>query len=236
MSASRSTPRRPGGSRPGGWIIILPPLGGIASIRIEILPELLGSPRGERDRRAIAHGVNPEKTCRILRGRLADADTVANPALFAEECVALGKWQEAWEQYDEIVRRPNGNEPVFHLAHAEADLELGRFAESLAGLDALRVREPDYDSPRGHMLYARTLAAFGRTDEARDAFEAISQHDHSFEARARLAASRGNGAASPRTSCAGPERSPDQRFAVVTGEAMPLSATQARPSWPSRFT
>ncbi len=101
---------------------------------------------------------------------------------------ALGKWREAWEQYDEIVRRPNGGEPVFHLAKAEADLELGRPAEALAGLDALTVREPDYDSPRGHMLYARALAAVGRTDEALDAFETIARHDHAYEARARLAA------------------------------------------------
>jgi hypothetical protein len=32
--------------------------------------------------------------------RLIDADTVANRARLAEECAVLGKWQEAWEQYD----------------------------------------------------------------------------------------------------------------------------------------
>ncbi|MCF4128948.1 tetratricopeptide repeat protein [Methylobacterium sp. SyP6R] len=173
---------------PWGWIIVLlPPLGGIAYILVELLPNLLGSPRGERTRRAIAHSVNPERIYRALRDQLAEADTVANRARFAEECAALGKWQEAWEQYDEIVQRPNGGEPVFHLARAEADLALGRPAEALAGLDALKVREPDYDSPRGPMLHARALAAVGRTEEAIDAFETISRHDHAYEARARLA-------------------------------------------------
>ncbi|WP_053078619.1 BTAD domain-containing putative transcriptional regulator [Methylobacterium tarhaniae] len=132
--------------------------------------------------------MNPEKTYRILRDRLADADTVANRARFAEECAALSKWQEAWEQYDEIVRRPSGDEPVFHLGRAEAGLELGRSADALAELEALKVREPDHDSPRGRMLHARALAATGRIDEALDAFETISQRDHSYEARARLAA------------------------------------------------
>lgn len=159
---------------PWGWIIIfLPPLGGIAYILVEVLPELLGTPRAKKAQRALAHGVNPEKAYRLLRDRLSDADTVANRATLAEECAALGKWQEAWEQYDEIVRRPNGGEPVFHLAKAEADLELGRPADALAGLDALTMREPDYDSPRGHMLHARALAALGRTAEALDAFESI---------------------------------------------------------------
>lgn len=174
---------------PWGWIIIfLPPLGGIAYLLVAILPDLLGSPRGERTRRAITLSVNPEKTYRALRDQIAEADTVANRARFAEECAALDKWQEAWEQYDEIVRRPNGGEPVFHLGRAEAELELGRAAEALAGLDALRVREPDYDSPRAHMLHARALAAVGRTNEALDAFERIAQHDHAYEARARMAA------------------------------------------------
>ena len=108
---------------PWGWIIImLPPLGGVAYLLVEVLPELLGSPRGQRTQRAIAQRVNPEKTYRVLRDRLIDADTVANRARLAEECAVLGKWQEAWEQYDEIVRRPNGDEPVFHLGLAEADL------------------------------------------------------------------------------------------------------------------
>ncbi|MGE7418982.1 tetratricopeptide repeat protein [Methylobacterium tarhaniae] len=174
---------------PWGWIIILlPPLGGIAYLLVEVLPDLLGSPRGQSAQRAIARSVNPEKTYRILRDRLVDADTVANRARFAEECAALGKWQEAWEQYDEIVRRPNGDEPVFRLGRAEANLELGRPADALAELEALTAREPDHDSPRGRMLHARALAATGRTDEALDAFETISQRDHSYEARARLAA------------------------------------------------
>ncbi|MFH6782057.1 MULTISPECIES: BTAD domain-containing putative transcriptional regulator [Methylobacterium] len=174
---------------PWGWIILfLPPLGGIAYILVEVLPELLGSPRGQKAKRAIAQSVNPEKTYRLLRDALTDADTVANRARFAEECAALGKWQEAWEQYDEIVRRPNGDEPVFHLAKAEAELELGRPADALTGLDSLAVREPGYDSPRRQMVYARSLAATGRTAEALDAFEVISQHHDSYEARARLAA------------------------------------------------
>ena len=178
------------------------------------------------------------KAYSALRDHLAEADTVANRARFAEECAALGKWQEAlwqeaWAQYDEIVRRPNGGEPVFHLARAKAELELGRAAEALAGLDALRVRGPDYDSPRAHMLHARVLAAVGRTDEAVDAFETIARHDSRLRGArpdggragrygapgrrtahragdpgllAPRASSRWSGGTSPSTCCAGPER------------------------------
>ncbi|WP_288582495.1 tetratricopeptide repeat protein [uncultured Methylobacterium sp.] len=174
---------------PWGWIVIfLPPLGGIAYLLVEVLPELLGSPRGRKAQRAIALGVNPEKTYRLLRDQVLDADTVANRARFAEECAALGKWQEAREQYDEIVRRPNGDEPVFRIALAEADLELGRPADALATLDDLAAREPDHASARADLLRARALAGTGRTAEACDAFETISRHHYSYEARARLAA------------------------------------------------
>lgn len=79
-----------------GWIIIfLPLLRGLAYILVELVPELLGSPRAQKTQRTLAHSLNPEKTYRRLRDRLADADTVANRAEFAEECAALGKWQEA---------------------------------------------------------------------------------------------------------------------------------------------
>jgi hypothetical protein len=98
--------------------------------------------------RAVARSVNPEKTESLVRDRLPDAHTVANRARLAEECAALGKWQEAWEQYDETVRWPNGDESVFHLGKAEADLEPGRPAEALAGLNALKAREPDTESAR----------------------------------------------------------------------------------------
>ncbi|KMO22346.1 hypothetical protein [Methylobacterium platani] len=180
---------RTGRFSPWGWIIILlPPIGGLAYLVVEVLPNLLGSPRARSAGRGIARQLDPSRTCRMLRERVADADTVANRAALAEECAALGRWQEAWDQYDEIVRRPNGGEPVFHLGLAEAALELGRPAEALAGLEALRVREGDYHGPRGAMLHARVLAALGRTDEACDAFETIALHDHGYEAGARRAA------------------------------------------------
>ncbi|BCM83665.1 tetratricopeptide repeat protein [Methylobacterium indicum] len=180
---------RTGRFSPWGWIVIfLPPLGGIAYLLIEVLPELLGSPRARVAGRRIARQVNPEKTYRALRQQLLDVDTVANRAALAEECAVLGRWQEAREQYDEILRRPNGDEPLFHLGRAEADLELGRPTEALAVLEALQQREPDYGSARAELLRARALAAVGRTAEACDAFETISRHHDSYEARARLAA------------------------------------------------
>jgi len=174
---------------PWGWIILLlPPFGGIAYAVVEVLPGFFRSARGRTAQREVARRVNPEKDYRVLRDRLDDADTVANRASFAEECAALGKWQETWEQYDSIVRRPNGNEPTFHLGLAEANLMLRRPSDTLAILDALKAREPDYESARGHMLYARALAEAGQTEEALDAFETISQYAHSYEARARYAA------------------------------------------------
>ncbi|WP_053080420.1 hypothetical protein [Methylobacterium variabile] len=208
---------------PWGWIIVmLPPLGGVAYVLVELLPELLGPPRGQKTQREVARRANPEKTYRILRDRLPDADTVAKRVRLAEECTA----QVAGGLRAVRTRSfagSNGDEPTFHVGRAKADLELGRAADALAGVDALKRREPDYESARGNMLYARALAGIGRTDEAR--------------ARARAQASRRVGPRGRERAAPDLTRRPRlQRFAVVIGEATPFSDTQASPSWPSRLT
>ena len=78
---------------PAGTILMmLPGIGGLAYVLIELLPEWLRGPDGQRAARQVANKLNPEKLYRDLTDQLAITDTVANRSGLAQECLALGKF------------------------------------------------------------------------------------------------------------------------------------------------
>jgi len=66
-------------------------------------------------------------------------------------------------------------------------LALGDTAEVLATLDRLREVNPDYTSPEGHLLYARSLEMEGCTAEALYEYAALTAYYPGQEARCRYA-------------------------------------------------
>lgn len=80
---------------------------------------------------------------------------------------------------------PQGDDPAYALAKAQAQFGRKQPAEALATLDALRERWPDFESAEGHLLYARSLAELGRLDEALEEYQAVSQYFPGAEARVR---------------------------------------------------
>lgn len=171
---------------PWGWIILmLPGIGSFAYILFELLPEWMGSRQGQQAQRRVTTALDPERRYRALTDELAIADTIANRNALAEECLALGKYWAAAEHYEEILKRPLGDEPVYLLGRARAEFGLGRAGDAVATLDALRERWPDYQSSEGHLLYAKALEADGRLPEAAEEFKALSDYYPGAEPRAR---------------------------------------------------
>lgn len=171
---------------PWGYIILLlPGLGALAYVLVELVPEWLGTYQGQKARKRFVSAVNPERQYRILADQLAITDTIANREAIAAECLALGKFDEARQHYEEILARPLGEEPIYMLGRARAEFGLGRFADVVATLDELRHRWPDYQSADGHLFYARALEEAGRTDEAIEEYKALAAYFPGAEARVR---------------------------------------------------
>jgi hypothetical protein len=171
---------------PWGYVILfLPAFGALGYILVELLPEWLGSPRAQNARRQVVHSLDPERRYRKLADELEVLDTISNRSALAQECLALGKFEEAKRHYDHILSLPLGEDPIFALGKARAEFGLGNPQEAVATLDELRARWPNYQSAEGHLLYARALEASGRSQQALSEYEAVSQYYPGAEARVR---------------------------------------------------
>lgn len=172
--------------QPWAFIILMIPLiGAIAYIVVELIPEWLRGPDAQQVRRRVANKLDPEKQYRELRDRLEATDTITNRAALAAECLALGRFDEAERHYDHILKLPMGDDPAYALGKAKAEFGLNHLAEAIATLDDLQGRWPEFQSAEGHLLYARALADVGRTDEALQEFHAVAAYFPGAEARAR---------------------------------------------------
>jgi len=172
--------------RPWAFIILMVPLvGGLAYIVVELIPEWLSSPGAQQARKRFANKLDPEKLYRESSDRLADADTIANRTALAAECQNVGRFEEAEHHYDHVLKLPMGDEPVYALGKAQAQFARGRPADTIATLDELQKRWPDYQSTEGHLLYARALTEAGRVDEALEEYSALIAYSPTAEARVR---------------------------------------------------
>jgi hypothetical protein len=173
---------------PWGFIILfLPGIGALAYVVVELLPEWFGSHKVRRARQQFAGAINPTGRYRQLHEELEVVDTIANRSALAQECLALGKYDEALGQYDAILAKPLGEEPGFMLGKARAEYGLGNADAALSTLDELKRRWPDYQSADGHLLYAMALEKAGRNDEALASYAAVGQYFPGAEPRVRQA-------------------------------------------------
>jgi len=179
---------RSGRFMPWGFIILfLPGIGALAYVLVELAPAWFRSRGVSRARGQIAGALDPTRRYRQLRDELDIVDTVANRAALGEECLTLGKFDEALGQYEAILAKPIGEEPGFMVGKARAEFGLENAAAAIATLDALKAKWPDYQSADAHLLYAVALEKAGRADEALASYEDVARYYPGAEPRVRQA-------------------------------------------------
>jgi hypothetical protein len=177
---------RTGRLQPWAYIILMVPVAGaVAYVVIELLPEIFGGRTAQQARRNVARRIDPEKTYRGLVDQLASADTIANRAALATECLEIGRFDEAVQHYEHILALPLGHEPKFAHAKAKAQFGAKRPLDTIATLDDLQKQWPEFESAEAHLLYARALAEAGRSEEALGEYEALLGYAPSAEASVR---------------------------------------------------
>jgi hypothetical protein len=177
---------RTGRLRPWAFIILLVPMmGALAYIVVELVPEWLGSHDVQQARKRVANKLDPEKHYRELSDHVVVTDTIANRAALAAECVNIGRFEEAERHYDHILSLPMGHDPIYAFGKARAQFARKRSNEALATLDELQRTWPDYNSAEAHLLYARALEGAGRTDEALAEYHALLDYAPGAEVKVR---------------------------------------------------
>ncbi|HMK88198.1 MAG TPA: tetratricopeptide repeat protein [Methylocystis sp.] len=173
---------------PWFWVILmLPGIGALAYVVMELAPEFMGSRQARVAQSQLSRAVDPTRRYRELKDNLAITDTIMNRVDLARECLDLEKYEEALTILSGVVAHPQGDEPTFFVDKARAEFGLAKYAEALATLDELKRHWPDYQSNDGHLLYARVLEELRRDEEAEREYRALAPSYPGVEPRVRLA-------------------------------------------------
>lgn len=157
-------------------VLFLPMIGALAYVVMELLPDWRHSRSGQRAIAGVGRALDPDRRLRELQDHFEASDTLGNRVDLARETAATGRFDEAIALWDGVLVHPLGHEAKFHQDRAEALLGAGRPGEAIQALERLRREWPDHQSQEGHLLYARALAAAGRTGEAEVEYRALTDY------------------------------------------------------------
>src|ERR1700722_3338713 len=147
---------------PWGYVILfLPGFGALAYVLVELLPGWFGSVQGQHARKRVVSRLDPGKRYRLLTDQLEVTDPIANRSALAEECLLLGKFDEALRHYEHILSLPLGDDAVYALGKARAQFGLGHSQDTVATLDDLRARWPEYQAVATYYAGAEARVRYG---------------------------------------------------------------------------
>ncbi|MBT8069383.1 MAG: hypothetical protein KJN61_07985 [Gammaproteobacteria bacterium] len=172
------------------WVIILlfmPMIGGAAYLVIELLPEFSGSITGQRAARSVRQTLNPGAELRQHEAAWTQSPNVDNSRRYAEALLDADQSEEAENIINQALKGLFSTEPTLLLLKARIQFEDDRTSEAVATLESLQEHNPDFRSAQGHLLYARSLEAEDKTDDAIREYSAVSGYFPGVEARYRLA-------------------------------------------------
>lgn len=176
--------------RPFFWIyliIFIPMFGMLAYFAVELAPEMLRSRAAQQTASGVSKALDPGRELREAERRLNMTPTAENQARVAEAYLQAGRTEEAMALFQEALTGIHATDPGMMMGLARTHFARNEFREVQEILDKLREANPDYISPEGHLLYARSLEAQGKTEEALEEYKALAPYYPGQEARCRYA-------------------------------------------------
>ena len=168
-------------------IILVPAIGSLIYVLMEVLPELRYTPTGRRAATQIAGMIGPSDNKAKLRERLAVLDSVENRQLLARECVNVGDYQEAIELYTSCLKGIYKDDPQLMLELANAYYLDGGYSDANNTFVRLREVHPDFRHAEGQLLFARTLEIMGEDSNALREYKEVANYYPGEEANCRYA-------------------------------------------------
>jgi hypothetical protein len=170
------------------WVLALLSIpGAIAYIVVELLPDVFRSRTAQRTARGIKKAMDPTADLRRYENEARVTGNVAAKQRYAEELTRQGRYDDAIEQYKQALTGLYEHDPNLMLGVARAQFGKGDAASARATLDELIRMNPDFKSPEGHLLYARSLEEEGNIDKAIEEYRVLASSYPGAEAAVRYA-------------------------------------------------
>jgi hypothetical protein len=172
------------------WVLVLallPGIGIIAYIVVELIPPLFRGPTARRTARGVKHALDPGADLRRLENEARITGDVASRQRYAEELARHGRFDEAIATYREALTGLYAEDPNLMLGLARAQFGKGDATGARTTLDEIIRLNPDFRSPEGHLLYARALEAEGNAAKALEEYEVLAPAYPGAEASVRYA-------------------------------------------------
>jgi len=168
-------------------IVFVPLIGCLVYFFAEILPELSNSRTARRATSTVMRPINSERDFRALMLAAEETPTADNRRKLAEAMMSKGDVDRALTLYQEALAPPHETDPVLLMGLARCQFQKGLPEATLATLDRLLAGNPGFQSNDGHLLYAMSLEAVGRLDEALTDYANLVRIYPGEEARCRYA-------------------------------------------------
>jgi hypothetical protein len=172
------------------WIFIImgiPALGCALYFFTQVLPDSRNNYTVRKTGNQLLKAIDPERELRARKEELAVVDTVENRLKLADECIEAGLYDEAIPLLQKTLDTTHENDPYMLLKLAQALFGKQDYQETVNTLELLIEKNPDFQSHDGHLLYARSLEALHRTDEALQEYKALAVSYPGEEGRIRYA-------------------------------------------------
>jgi hypothetical protein len=170
------------------WILalgLLPLVGSIAYIVVEILPEAFGSTTARRAKSGVRRIIDPDRDLRRASAEVEISGNVDARRRLAEELLERSQFDAAIEVYQGGLKGIFEHDPTLLVGLAQAQFGRKDYAAARAVLERLMQHNPDFKSSDAQLLYARTLEAQNDMDEAERAYAAMAPGYPGAEARLR---------------------------------------------------
>ncbi len=170
------------------WALALLPLvGAIAYVAVELLPELMGGSSARRAKSGMQRMIDPNRALRRASAEVEISGNVDARRRLAEEHLARGQYDAAIEVYRGGLRGIFEHDPTLLLGLARAQFGKQDFAAARATLERLRQHNPEFKAADEQLLYARTLEAENALEQAESAYAALASRYPGAEATLRYA-------------------------------------------------
>ena len=170
------------------WVIALLSYAGIvAYVAVEMLPELLRGRTAQRTARNVKKVFNPHAELRRYENEARVTGNVASLQRYGDELARQGRHDEAIAQYKSALKGLYEHDPNLMLGIAKVLFDKGDAAGARQMLDDLIRLNPDFRSPEGHLLYARSLETEGNATKALEEYKALEHGYPGAEAAVRYA-------------------------------------------------